>query len=199
MNNKKLNNLDKFVLGFINILKKHSDYVIVSGYVSIFFGRSRATEDIDILVPKMSKNKLSKLFNDLIKEYWFINSNNENELCDILNDKLAIRVAKKNQIMPNIEMKFISNIVDKKTFNNKIKVIFDSKELFFSPLEIQIIYKAYLGSEKDFLDAILLVEVFKNYLDSSILVKFSKYMNIKEEILKRIFGDIYEKIFNERA
>ena len=199
MNNKKLNNLDKFVLGFINILKKHSDYVIVSGYVSIFFGRSRATEDIDILVPKMSKNKLSKLFNDLIKEYWFINSNNENELCDILNDKLAIRVAKKNQIMPNIEMKFISNIVDKKTFNNKIKVIFDSKELFFSPLEIQIIYKAYLGSEKDFLDAILLVEVFKNYLDSSILVKFSKYMNIEEEILKRIFGDIYEKIFNERA
>ncbi|MBI2141461.1 hypothetical protein HYU16_03480, partial [Candidatus Woesearchaeota archaeon] len=43
---KVLNELDKFVLKFIKILEKHADYVIVSGYVSILFGRSRSTEDI---------------------------------------------------------------------------------------------------------------------------------------------------------
>ncbi|OGI15172.1 hypothetical protein A3K63_03515 [Candidatus Micrarchaeota archaeon RBG_16_49_10] len=199
MNNKELNILDKFVIDFIEILKEHSDYVIVSGYVSIFFGRSRATEDVDILVPKMDRDEFSRLFNDLIKEYWFINSGEESELYKILDEKMAIRVAKKEQMMPNIEMKFISNSVDRGTFDNRMKVLFDSNELFFSPIEIQIIYKAFLGSEKDILDAILLARVFKNYLNPTILIKFSKDMDIKEKVLKRIFGGTYEEIFDKRA
>jgi hypothetical protein len=35
---KELNNLDKFVIDFVSLL---DNYVIVSGYVSILFGRSR--------------------------------------------------------------------------------------------------------------------------------------------------------------
>ena len=45
---KEVNELDRFVVRFIRVLEKYSDYVIISGYVSILFGRSRATEDIDI-------------------------------------------------------------------------------------------------------------------------------------------------------
>ncbi|MBU5688714.1 MAG: hypothetical protein KQA41_00585 [Candidatus Aenigmarchaeota archaeon] len=52
LKNKKINNLDKFVIKFVKILEKYTRYVIVSGYVSILFGRSRATEDIDIIVEK---------------------------------------------------------------------------------------------------------------------------------------------------
>ena len=51
---KQLNNLDKFVFDFVSLLE---DYVIVSGYVSILLGRSRATEDVDLLVPNMKKGK----------------------------------------------------------------------------------------------------------------------------------------------
>jgi len=49
---RKLNQLDKFVLKFCNLLDKN--YVIVSGYVSILFGRSRGTEDVDLLIQKLS-------------------------------------------------------------------------------------------------------------------------------------------------
>ena len=48
LKNKVVSKLDLFVIDFINILKKYMDYVIVSGYVSILFGRSRGTEDIDL-------------------------------------------------------------------------------------------------------------------------------------------------------
>ncbi len=63
---KELNALDEFVLHFVNSIK--SDYVIVSGYVSILFGRARMSEDVDDLIPKetdfnrMLKNLKKKRF-----------------------------------------------------------------------------------------------------------------------------------------
>ena len=52
---KEINELDRFVLNFVKILQKHTDYVIVSGYVAILLGRDMATDDIDIFIPKTSK------------------------------------------------------------------------------------------------------------------------------------------------
>ena len=51
---KIINELDKFVFKFIKILKKHTDYVIVSGYVAILLGRSRTTEDIDVFIKEIN-------------------------------------------------------------------------------------------------------------------------------------------------
>ena len=62
---RDLNELDFFVLDFLEILKKHSDYLVVSGYVSISTGRTRATEDVDVLVPLMDKKEFGELFNEL--------------------------------------------------------------------------------------------------------------------------------------
>jgi hypothetical protein len=56
---RDLSQLDKFVLDFCTIL---DEYVLVSGYVSILFGRSRATEDVDLLIPPMSF--------DAFKKFW---------------------------------------------------------------------------------------------------------------------------------
>ena len=56
---RELNKLDEFVVDFIKPLK---DYVVVSGYVSILFGRSRATEDVDLLVPKMNRQDFEALW-----------------------------------------------------------------------------------------------------------------------------------------
>ena len=63
---RKLNDLDKFVLEFIKILEKHSKYVIVSGYVSILLGRSRSTEDVDLLIPNMRFDDFKEIFEDLL-------------------------------------------------------------------------------------------------------------------------------------
>lgn len=47
--------LDEMVLEFTEILDEDDiDYVIVSGYVAILTGRSRATEDIDIVIERLS-------------------------------------------------------------------------------------------------------------------------------------------------
>lgn len=68
---KEINELDKFVLNFIKILQKHADYVIVSGYVAILLGRDRGTDDIDIFIPKISKEKLAVFYDDLVGNgYW---------------------------------------------------------------------------------------------------------------------------------
>ena len=49
---KELSNLDNFVHQFIGLLESLKiEYTIVSGYVSILLGRSRGTEDVDILIP----------------------------------------------------------------------------------------------------------------------------------------------------
>ena len=40
---KVLNELDKLVLEFIGVVEKRVRYMIVSGYVAILLGRSRAT------------------------------------------------------------------------------------------------------------------------------------------------------------
>ena len=48
--NRELSELDRFVLDVIDVVEKHARYVIVSGYVTILFGRSRGTEDVDFVI-----------------------------------------------------------------------------------------------------------------------------------------------------
>lgn len=58
--NRQLTELDLFVKGFLDILKQHSDYLVVSGFVSISTGRTRGTEDVDILFQASLKRKILK-------------------------------------------------------------------------------------------------------------------------------------------
>ena len=136
---KVVNNLDKFVLSITKILEKHTNYVIVSGYVAIFFGRTRATEDIDILIENKNINNFLK---EVIKEgYWVINTTSTEDAADMLYSGSPIRIAKKNNINPNVEIKFPKMELDKYALNNKIKVMFDHEYFFTSEIELQIVYK----------------------------------------------------------
>ena len=91
----------------------------------------------------------------------------------MLTDGHSIRYAKKDKIIPNMELRFIKNPVDKGAFNNKIKVKLGKQTLFISPLELQIIYKEQvLGSPKDKEDALHLREVFKDKLSSEKLLYY---------------------------
>jgi len=61
------NTLDKFAIDFCRVIEKHCKYIIVSGFVAIASGRVRATEDIDMIIEKVSKDKFIEIFNDLNK------------------------------------------------------------------------------------------------------------------------------------
>lgn len=164
---RTLSELDKFVLGVISILEKKTKYVIVSGYVSILFGRTRTTEDIDIIIPPLEKPALEELYGSLKDAgYWFVNSESADELFGMLREFSSVRIAKKNMAVPNIEIKFAKDEPDKISLDSSIRVILGERSLQVSPLELQIAYKErILGSKKDLEDARHLFEVFKGNID----------------------------------
>src|SRR3989344_5206583 len=78
--NRELTELDIFLKDFLDILKKYSNYLVVSGFVSISTGRARGTEDIDVLVPILNEEKFKELFNELIKRgFWCYQSDTAQE------------------------------------------------------------------------------------------------------------------------
>ena len=173
---KTLNQLDKFVLDFTKILNKlNIKYVIISGYISILFGRARATEDIDIFIEHITKEKLKEFYSDLIKNnYWCLNTENIDEIYDYLKDKLAVRFAEKNKAIPNFEIKFAKSNLD---FVDIIKVITKQGELIISSLEKQIAYKKYyLKSDKDLEDARHIEELFGNKLNKQKINEYKKFI-----------------------
>ena len=163
---KYLTALDRFVLDFIRILEQKTSYVIVSGYVAILFGRSRGTEDVDILIPPVKKDTFEQLHQALWDgEYEFLNAENASGLYDMLTKGMGIRIAKKGQFIPNIELKFLKDDVDRHVLENRTAVNIPGASLYISPIDIQIAYKVYLGSDKDIEDAVYLWEIFKPDLD----------------------------------
>jgi len=177
---KVISALDRFVLDFIHLLEKYTDYVIVSGYVPILFGRSRGTEDIDILIKRFDEDVFTQFYDLLIKKgYYFLNPEDSHGLYEMLCECLGIRAAKEDTIIPNVELKFVKNDLDDFSIGKKIKVMLsDKKYLFISPIELEIPYKLYLGSDKDIEDAVYLWGIFKDKIDLNILNRFMKKLNV---------------------
>lgn len=177
---KTITTLDRFVFEFTTLLRKYTDFVIVSGYVSIIFGRARGTEDIDILIPRITKQDFSSLYSDLANnEYYFINPENVHGLFEMLDEGLGIRAAKKETIIPNIELKFVKDSFDIFSLKKRKEVVLNKKiHLFIAPLELQIPYKLHLGSVKDIEDAVYLWDIFHTYIDMKELKKFMNVLNV---------------------
>jgi len=185
--NKKLNNLDSFVLDFVSCL---DSYVIVSGYVSILLGRSRATEDVDLLVPKLGKDDFNNIWKKLHKNgFWCINTPIFEDAFEMLKEH-AIRFAKKEPV-PNIEFKMIKTDFDRYSFENRIKVIINKDILFISPLEMQIAFKLFLaangtdeelGADKDVEDARHLYRLFRDRINKDELLKIADKLNIRKKL-----------------
>jgi hypothetical protein len=175
---RELSELDKFVIDFCSLL---DNYVIVSGYVSILFGRSRSTEDVDLLVPRLTKEEFAIAWKRIHDNgFWCINTPNFDDAFQMLKEH-TIRFAKKDPV-PNMEFKMIKKELDQFSYDNKIKTILNSKELFISPLETQIAYKLFLGSEKDIEDARHLYRLFKDKLNKQELADSFVQLNVTNKI-----------------
>lgn len=188
---RELSNLDLFVNDFVKILKRHMDYVIVSGYVSILLGRTRATEDVDLLIPKMEFGKFNSLFEDLIKNgFECANTMIVNEAYGMLNSH-AIRFFKKGSPIPNIEFKVIKNDIDKYSFDNQIKVKINNDLLIISSLEMQVAFKLFLAadgtdrelqSDKDIEDARHIYKLFEDKINKEELLSIIDKLNIQKRL-----------------
>jgi len=180
---KVLTDLDEFVFDFLHVLDKYCTYVIISGYLPIFFGRSRGTEDVDVFIDHIDEQTFIRFYNELVKEnYYFLNPEDEHDLYEMLTENLGIRAAKKESIIPNIEMKFTKDDIDRFTMENRMEVhVADTNRFFIAPLEVEIPYKLYLGSEKDIEDAVYLWEIFQKYINKKLIHRFMKELNVSGE------------------
>ena len=82
--------------------------------------------------------------------------------------------------IPNVELKFPKIALDKWGIDNKRKVILNDNDLFISPLELQIPFKLYLGTEKDIEDARFLYTLLKENLDIPLLEEFNRKLKIEK-------------------
>jgi len=184
--NRDLTELDIFLRDFLNILEKHSDYLVVSGFVSIATGRTRGTEDIDVLVPVMKKEKFERFFNELNeKRFWCYQGDSVNEVYLYVKDMKNIRFAKKDEMFPNIEFISINETRKAKYFEfthpQKIKI--KDFEFKIPPIEFEILYKEIiLKGKKDIADARHLRIFFSDIVNNK---KFEEYEKIIREELKK--------------
>ncbi len=189
--NKELTLLDRLVIDFVTTL--NTKYVLVSGYVAILFGRSRNTEDVDLFIEAQEYDKFHKLYGSITKsgKYYCINALDSHEAYGILtDDKSSVRFAEKGMMEPNFEIKFPQNEFNVYSLEHAINVRLDKKySIPIGPMELQLAYKLYLGSEKDQMDAAHLYRIFKGHLDMKKLSSFLSRLDINDADVKKIFGE----------
>src|SRR3989338_4657018 len=178
---KEINELDRFTLDFIRIIEKHVKYVVISGFVAILFGRSRGTEDIDMFIHKLDRNKFNFLYEDLATHGYECITASEDDAYDNLTDNIPIRFSRRNNFIPNIEVKFAKMPLDIQSLNENLKVITSYGEVRVSHIEQQIAFKEVcLKSDKDIEDALHLRYVFKEKLDER---KIKHFKMVFEDVL----------------
>jgi len=179
---KKLNKIDEFLFKLLDIIEKHAKYVIIGGYTSIFFGRIRATEDIDLFIENIDYEKFKELYDEITaNDYEFTISDPKSLYKDYLQDNLAIRIWEKDLPILNIEIKMAKDLRQKATIENRITAKLKDRKIYFGDIEIEIAYKRYMmKTQKDLEDARHLEVVFKN-LDKK---KIEEYRKIFEDEIK---------------
>src|SRR3989338_195745 len=145
------NILDTFCEEFCAIVEKHCKYIIVSGFLAIASGRTRGTEDIDMIIERMNQEQFNKLFADLTQENFVcMQSNNPKEVFEYLNENLSVRFTRRNEELPEMEVKFAKDILDAYQLKNRVKLELTGLKVWFSNININVAFKEeLLKSPKD--------------------------------------------------
>lgn len=186
---RELSELDELVLKFASLFNKVGiKYVIISGYVAILFGRSRTTEDVDILIEKTDFETFGKFFDEVVKNgFWLLNGEGKEDAFDTLNELLSIRIAKTNEAVPNFEIKFAKKDTDFISLNRPLEVIINNNHLNVSPFEVQIPFKIWLGGDKDIEDAAHVYELFKDKLNRDLMHNIAKGLGVEKKMIENGF------------
>jgi hypothetical protein len=176
---RELSDLDLFTLDFIRILRKHINYVVVSGYVSILLGRARASEDIDVIIPRIDFQTFSGLLKELNgRGFYCLNAEKDADVYEYMQDNLAVRFAKKKTVIPNVELKCAKNKFDEIALEKTLTVRLGKEELIISHLELQIAFKEIvLKSPKDLEDARHIRNIAEKHLDKALITKYERMLN----------------------
>lgn len=171
------NLLDKFCVDFCKIVEKHTDYIIVSGFVAISTGRTRATEDIDMILPPIPFEQFNKLHDELLKKGFVCMQSDDPGVIfnDYLKDNLSVRYTYKDKPLPEMEIKFAKDELDRIQLKTRTKLKLSGLDVWFSSINMNIAFKEeYLKSEKDLEDAKHLRIVFDDIVNESEINEIKK-------------------------
>lgn len=163
-----------FAEDFVDVVEKHAKYVIVSGFVAIAHGRSRGTEDVDIIIERIKKGAFIKMHNDLLAAGFECIQSEYPEVIydDYLKNKTSVRYVRKGHFIPEMELKLAKDELDDYQIRTRKKLPLTGLELYFSSIEMNIAFKEeLLRSEKDMDDAKHLRIIYSDVLDENEITK----------------------------
>ncbi len=169
--------LDTFAMDFVRIAEKHAKYAIVSGFVAIAHGRSRGTEDVDIIIERISRSEFAKMHEDLEKNgFDCIQSSHPNELYEeYLSKGTGIRYVREGMHIPEMELRLSKDSLDDYQLETRKKLPFTGLGLYFSSIEMNIAFKEeLLRSEKDMEDARHLRIVYEGKINEAEIEKIKR-------------------------
>lgn len=172
--------LDRFAEEFSQIVELYCRYIIVSGFVAIAHGRTRGTEDIDMIIEKIPKEKFILLHHDLIKGgFECMQSSNPEIIYDhYLKAGMSVRYTWKSKFLPEMEVKFAKDEIDELQLKTRKKLPFTGLDVYFSSIEMNIAFKEeYLKSSKDLEDAKHLRIVYKGKINENEINNIKKMIN----------------------
>ncbi|MDO8508696.1 MAG: hypothetical protein Q7S27_03355 [Nanoarchaeota archaeon] len=175
------NVLDKFAEEFCKVTDKHVKYIVVSGFVAISHGRTRATEDIDMIIEKVSFDKFRELHTDLVKnEFECLQSSKVEDIYDYLSKGDSVRYVRRGTFLPpEMDIKFSKDEIDELQLATRKKLDLTALDIWFSSIEMNISFKEeLLKTPKDMEDAEHLRMIYKGEIDENFINE------IKEKIRK---------------
>ena len=176
--------LDRLVMEFVRCLG--FNYVIVAGYVAILLGRTRTTDDVDVVVDAATGAEVAARVDRCGFKPLTLGSNLDYEF-----RHLSVRFYKPPAVLPNFEVKPPRSFYQRYALAQRIAVSIAGEVLYVSPLELQIAYKLWLGSDKDFEDAVFLYAFakWKGILNHEELEAWARRLGVSLERLRRSVGE----------
>jgi hypothetical protein len=170
------------------VVDRHGDAVVRrviedlrgNGYVAILTGRSRLTEDIDIVLEPLSEAELERPAERLDEEGYWGMAMPLDEMAKMLGGGDRLRVAEDGEMSPNFEVWLASNDLEREALSTSTTAEVGDHEVSISSIELQIAYKVRLAKGarttdgKDFEDAPHLYLTFEDQFKLEQLKSYGK-------------------------
>lgn len=180
--------LDELAISFSTRLSEHDvDHVFVAGYVAILTGRARSTEDIDVIVDRMSQETVEAITTGLERDGYWGPAMPLSDMAGNLASGTNIWVARDGDITPHLEVKYATDRFDRASLANSLSAEIHGMSIPVGPLELQIAYKLFLDTQKDFEDAVHLLDLFEESLSIQELEEWVETLEV-ESAYERLRG-----------